>query len=1071
MNLGRHSYINGTLENPFDVEVSIGAFTSIASECAVIGGTGFHPPMHNRLSLSTFPFGDHGWGGEPSQGRGGLRIGNDVWIGYRCILMDGITIGDGAIVGAGSVVTKDVPPYAIVGGNPAKLIRYRFSERQIKALPKWWEWTDEQIYAAMPDFRDVTKFTGSGMHIFIAGLEGLLGGAEYEALHLARAFRLAGIGVHWVPLGMPSPDLREQMDAMGCVVHGYRPGIFEGQVVLNLCNGDHLRKLPEIYEAGAPKAYIFGDCMARTTYGLDGHKAGHITHFVFQSQYQRNNHLTELEKIGPVPELAGYRPYFSWARGAEDGLWHPECACNKDPNSFNVGRISRDDFSKFPDNLWRDWQSIQSPKPLKFWVLGYGNWALKRCGEPPANATVWKPFEITAADALSRMDVLIHTTGSSGENWPRVLFEAWASGVVPIFERDTGASEIITDGVDGFLVANGVEAAQKASLLAQDDALRLSMVKAGYETLLREHCNVERSVGPFLPLLEGCPEVTDPPLRKPGVIDHSRVRAINDGMNDIVRDGHSRFMVVQFWIDPDGKVRLNRHGHDFPDSHAEMAIETFAESLRKDVASRDKPPAPPARKLVIGVHTFPESPMPAVARETWIPRARALGFEVLFYSGGGTEQAGDVLHFPLPTDYNNCSTRMAAFAKWMQANRPDAWLFDIDDDTLVIPDRLNEFLSNSGDYVGFDLGGWISGGAGMMLSPKCVGILAEKGVPAGAFDDTGIGKVLTDAGISLTHDDRFRPWWNSAPNDGNEPTPSNAYITGHCKSPKPDPYEQRIARMRHIWRDVTGPQCVIGVMTFPGSPLVNTCRETWVQRARNLGFEVVFYSGSPKPCCGHPWELRWQGDTLLFPVEADYAHSCDRMAAFAKWLAKERSGHSLFICDDDTLILPDRLLAMLPTAGEYVGWGCDANHRIGHGGAGVLLSARAVALLAEKGLPATGHHDIEIGNVMYDNGIQFTHDVRFRPHRNTLPGDQNEPTPANSYVTCHCKSPENDPHSDRVALMLKLWKECGAVSDEEEADVYRTARAGIALGQFVNMTLEEAAGLIRAKRLREKECA
>jgi len=97
------------------------------------------------------------------------RIGNDVWIGAGATLLGkggGLTIGDGAIVGAGSVVTKDVPPYAIVGGNPARIIRYRFDEAIIRRLLalKWWDWPVERIMAAKEDFKDVNLFLEKYAH-------------------------------------------------------------------------------------------------------------------------------------------------------------------------------------------------------------------------------------------------------------------------------------------------------------------------------------------------------------------------------------------------------------------------------------------------------------------------------------------------------------------------------------------------------------------------------------------------------------------------------------------------------------------------------------------------------------------------------------------------------------------------------------------------------------------------------------------------------------------------------------------------------------------------------------------
>lgn len=78
---------------------------------------------------------------------GDIHVGNDVWIGAKATIMSGIKINHGAVVAAGSVVTKDVPPYAIVGGNPAKIIRYRFTEQQIESLLKikWWDWEESKI--------------------------------------------------------------------------------------------------------------------------------------------------------------------------------------------------------------------------------------------------------------------------------------------------------------------------------------------------------------------------------------------------------------------------------------------------------------------------------------------------------------------------------------------------------------------------------------------------------------------------------------------------------------------------------------------------------------------------------------------------------------------------------------------------------------------------------------------------------------------------------------------------------------------------------------------------------------
>ena len=79
--------------------------------------------------------------------KGDIVIGNDVWIGYEAVILAGVTIGDGAVIGARAVVTKDIPPYTIVGGVPAKPIRKRFTQETIDLLLKikWWNWPEERI--------------------------------------------------------------------------------------------------------------------------------------------------------------------------------------------------------------------------------------------------------------------------------------------------------------------------------------------------------------------------------------------------------------------------------------------------------------------------------------------------------------------------------------------------------------------------------------------------------------------------------------------------------------------------------------------------------------------------------------------------------------------------------------------------------------------------------------------------------------------------------------------------------------------------------------------------------------
>lgn len=127
----------------------IGKFVAIAQGAQFIMNGANHP----MRGFSTFPFGALGFvpgeapGAEADPPRGDTRIENDVWIGREAVILPGVTVGDGAIVGAHALVGSDVPPYAIVGGNPARIIRMRFPDavvRRLRAI-RWWDWPVEAI--------------------------------------------------------------------------------------------------------------------------------------------------------------------------------------------------------------------------------------------------------------------------------------------------------------------------------------------------------------------------------------------------------------------------------------------------------------------------------------------------------------------------------------------------------------------------------------------------------------------------------------------------------------------------------------------------------------------------------------------------------------------------------------------------------------------------------------------------------------------------------------------------------------------------------------------------------------
>jgi acetyltransferase-like isoleucine patch superfamily enzyme len=150
MKYGKYTY--GTpniLWNNPNADIIIGKFCSIAKGVNIyLGGN------HRTDRITTYPFGHihknvfnlFDGEGHPST-KGNVTIGNDVWIGQNVTIMSGVTIGDGVVIANNSHVVKNIESYALVGGNPAKLIKYRFTEEQIIKLLqiKWWDWDDKKI--------------------------------------------------------------------------------------------------------------------------------------------------------------------------------------------------------------------------------------------------------------------------------------------------------------------------------------------------------------------------------------------------------------------------------------------------------------------------------------------------------------------------------------------------------------------------------------------------------------------------------------------------------------------------------------------------------------------------------------------------------------------------------------------------------------------------------------------------------------------------------------------------------------------------------------------------------------
>jgi hypothetical protein len=151
--LGRHS----SLGEPSDItaKVTVGSYCTIAPYVQMHSRTQ-HPCIASPKLVSNCS-GRHIPNSPRPTSQDRITIGSNVWVGRNAVLLGGVSVGHGAIIGAYAVVTKDVQPYAIVGGNPAQVIRYRFDQTTITRLLalRWWEWDDEIISQRAPDLRDV----------------------------------------------------------------------------------------------------------------------------------------------------------------------------------------------------------------------------------------------------------------------------------------------------------------------------------------------------------------------------------------------------------------------------------------------------------------------------------------------------------------------------------------------------------------------------------------------------------------------------------------------------------------------------------------------------------------------------------------------------------------------------------------------------------------------------------------------------------------------------------------------------------------------------------------------------
>lgn len=157
--LGDHSY---AADITCHCDLVVGRYSSIASGLRIVSGQ--HPPVAHHRAVTSYPLAEQlGADYWPCKMDGRVEIGHDVWIGEAVAILDGVKIGNGAIVAACSVVVRDVAPFEKVAGNPAASKGYRFTPTEIEALERiaWWDWTTAQVIAAAKSMRHVVPFLES----------------------------------------------------------------------------------------------------------------------------------------------------------------------------------------------------------------------------------------------------------------------------------------------------------------------------------------------------------------------------------------------------------------------------------------------------------------------------------------------------------------------------------------------------------------------------------------------------------------------------------------------------------------------------------------------------------------------------------------------------------------------------------------------------------------------------------------------------------------------------------------------------------------------------------------------
>jgi hypothetical protein len=226
-----------------------------------------------------------------------------------------------------------------------------------------------------------------------------------------------------------------------------------------------------------------------------------IDYHGFVSKYQQNMLLSTIkEKTGiDVNIFNEYQPYFNpnnIAQNLEFNYRIPK-------DYFCMGRISRDDGSKFSSDMWNIFYKVSSPLPTKTFILGFGENAFKKCGSAPQGLDwqTWSPGGIPVKDCYNKLHCLIHKTGGSRESYCRIVPECYAAGVPIVTENNYALPELIINGETGFLCNSSDEMSYRASQLAFDEQLRKTIIYNAYNYLINKISNKNDCINSWINML------------------------------------------------------------------------------------------------------------------------------------------------------------------------------------------------------------------------------------------------------------------------------------------------------------------------------------------------------------------------------------------------------------------------------------------------------------------------------------------------------------------------------------------------------------------------------------------